>query len=263
VRFILFTAAAACLATAAVAADPVDLADPGEPAPQAEPREIVVDLGIGALLQPRFPSSDRYVFAPWPIADLQFLRLPVVGEVVTGRTRVISIYPSFRFIGERDENDAAYLAGTDDVDLAVELGAGLGLRRGPVRGFVEVRAGVTGHAGVVADLGVDFIASQHERFEVSAGPRLQLASDDYVETYFGVDQGAAVLAPFDPDPGITQVGIEAEATYALTPSVRIHARAGYNRFVGDAADSPIVEAGNEDEFIVGLGLSYRFGLDLY
>jgi outer membrane scaffolding protein for murein synthesis (MipA/OmpV family) len=243
-----------------VAADPVEV---DQPAPQTEVREIVVDLGVGAWLAPQFPSAEEYRFSPWPIADLKFLRLPVVGEVVTGRPRAVTIYPAFRVIGERDEDDAAYLAGTDDVDLAVELGAGLRLQRGRVRGFAEVRTGVSGHSGVVADLGIDFIARQHERFELSAGPRMELASDDYVETYFGVDQGAAILAPYDPDPGIVSVGAEVEATYAITRQVRLHGRAAWNRFVGDAADSPIVEAGNRDEVRIGIGLSYRFGLDLF
>lgn len=265
-RFILSAVAAACLAGVAAAADPVDVGESvnvDDGAAQTEQREIVVDLGLGAQLQPKFPSSEEYIFVPWPIADLKFLRLPVIGEVVTGRPRAISVYPSFRFLGERDQNDASYLAGTDDVDVAVELGGGVAVQRGPFRGFVELRKGVTGHSGFVADVGADFVARQHERFEVSAGPRLQLASDDYMDTYFGVDPGAAVLPPFDPEGGLTKVGLEAEATYAITRSVRLHALAGYDRFVGDAEDSPIVQAGNRDEFRVGVGISYRFGVDLY
>jgi outer membrane scaffolding protein for murein synthesis (MipA/OmpV family) len=122
---------------------------------------------------------------------------------------------------------------------------------------------VTGHSGVVADLGVDFVARQHEQFEARIGPRLGLATDDYMDTYFGVRQAAAVLQPYDPDGGLRDAGIEAEATYALTDTIRLHGYAAYNRFIGDAGDSPIVDAGNQDEVRVGLGISYRFGLDLY
>lgn len=258
-RFILAAAIAACVASAALAADPVVVAEPA----QSEPRDIVVDLGIGANYQPRFPSSEEYIFTPWPIAEIKFLRLPVVGEVVTGRRRAITLYPAFNIIGERDQDDAGYLAGTGDVDLAVELGGGVRVERGPLRGFVEVRYGVTGHSGLVAEVGADFVARQHERFEVSIGPRMTLASDDYVDTYFAVGPGAAVLPAYDPDAGITQIGFELDANYALTPRVRLHGYAGYNRFVGDVADSPIVEAGNEDEFRLGLGITYRFGVDVY
>ena len=229
----------------------------------SEVREVVVDLGVGARLEPDYPAAEEYGFQPWPIIDLQFLRLPLIGEVVTGRKRAISLYPAFHIVGERDPSDASYLAGTRDVDTAVELGAGVRAQRGNIAGFVEARYGVTGHSGVVADLGVDFVTSQHARFEASIGPRLSLASEDYMETYFGVGPGAAVLAPYDADGGVRSVGLEADASYALTKKVRLHGYTAYNRFVGEAGDSPIVDAGNQDEVRVGLGISYRFGLDLY
>jgi len=252
-------ATSACLATAAVAADQVSLT---APVPEAERRDIVFDLGLGARLGPKFPSAKEYVFSPWPIAELKFLRLPGIGEVVTGRRRAVTIYPAFAFIGERSAADASYLAGTPDVDLAVELGGGIRAQYGIVRGFVEVRQGVTGHSGLVGELGADVVTRPIERLEVSLGPRATLASDDYMDTYFAVGPGAAALPAYDPDAGLVKLGAELDATYVLTERVRVHGYAAYNRFVGDAADSPIVEAGNDDEMRLGIGLTYRFGVDL-
>ena len=59
------------------------------------------------------------------------------------------------------------------------------------------------------------------------------------------------------------VGVEGEARYALTPHWSVVGKAGYERLIGDAADSPITEAGSENQFTAALGLTYRFGLDLF
>ena len=45
--------------------------------------------------------------------------------------------------------------------------------------------------------------------------------------------------------------------------MRLHIRGGYDRLVGDAADSPIAEAGSKDQFSIGVGVSYRFAFDVF
>ncbi len=252
---------ATALAGPAIAADIVTA--PEVVVPEAvEVRDIILDLGIGGMVQPTFPSSKEYEIVPWPIVDLQFLRLPVFGEVVDGKVRAFSIYPSIGFVGEREQSDASYLEGTQDVDASFELGPGVAFQAGWVRAFAEVRYGITGHNGFVADLGVDVTTSPINRFTVSAGPRLSLADDEYMDAYFAVP-GGAVLDEYDPSGGFKSAGLEIEASYAVTEALRIVGEASWTRYIGDAADSPIVEAGNEDDFTIGLGLSYRFGLDLY
>ena len=101
---------------------------------------------------------------------------------------------------------------------------------------------------------------------MSVGPRVYLASDDYMDTYFGVTAAEAAtsgLPAFDPDGGVKGVGVEAEARYALTRHWAIRGKAGYERLLGDAADSPISRAGSRDQFNAALGLTYRFGIDLF
>lgn len=259
-------AIALSLATAALAV-PASAADftvaETVPVPEAvEARDIILDLGIGALVQPTFPSSKEYEIVPWPIVDLQFLRLPIFGEVVDGQVRAFSIYPSFGYVGERKASDASYLAGTDDVDGSFELGPGVSFQAGWVKAFAEVRYGITGHNGFVADLGIDATTSPLDRFTISAGPRMSIADDEYMDAYFSVPNGAALNA-YNPDAGIKSLGLAMEATYAVTEAVRIRGEASWTRYVGDAADSPIVKEGNEDDFTIGLGVSYRFGVDLY
>ena len=98
-----------------------------------------------------------------------------------------------------------------------------------VRGFLTLRQDTGGHHGVVGEVGVDVIAEPLPKLTVSLGPRLGLASSDYLDTYLGVDaeqSAASGLREFDPDGGVSGVGLEVEARYALTPawSVVAHCR---------------------------------------
>jgi outer membrane scaffolding protein for murein synthesis (MipA/OmpV family) len=261
-RLVAFPLIVAAVAVAG-GADAADLVAPSVPAPEAvEVRDIILDLGLGAALQPTFPSSKEYEVVPWPIFDLKFLRLPILGEVVDGKVRAISIYPSFGWVGERNQDDASYLVGTDDVDASFELGPGISYQAGWVKAFAEVRYGITGHNGFVADFGIDVTTSPLANFTISAGPRLSLADDAYMDAYFEVPAGAALPA-YNPSAGLKDLGLALETTYAVTEAIRIRGAASWRHYVGDAADSPIVKAGNDNDFTVGIGLTYRFGLDLY
>lgn len=241
------------------AADPIPLETP-QP---VETREIVFDFGGGVTMSPKFPASKIYTPGGLPLFGLQFLRLPVFGEVVTGEEKLFTIYPSFDYIQERSVSDAAYLRGIPNRDFSIELGPGAAFRYGPFRAFAEARYGVTGHNGFVGNVGVDYVAQPFEKLEVSIGPRMQVASDNYMETYFGVPASAVELNEYDPSGGIKDLGASVLATYELTEKVRIVGRARYRHFVGEALDSPIVEAGNDQEIELGIGLTYRFGFDLW
>jgi outer membrane protein len=53
----------------------------------------------------------------------------------------------------------------------------------------------------------------------------------------------------------------AGVTHQLTRSFGIYGYAGYDRLVGDVADSPIVQSfGSEDQFSAGLALFFTFGV---
>ncbi len=257
------------LTVVAASADGASAADESAFAevPEAvEAREIVFDVGLGPRLQPVFPSSLKYEVVPMPLFGLHFLRLPFFGEVVDSERKpsIFSIYPSFAFVGERDDADASYLAGIPDVDSAIELGAGAAIRYRFVRAFAQVRYGVKGHSGFVGEGGIQLIHSfLDDRLMLSGGPRVSLASEDYMDTYFTVGPGAAVLPQYNANAGFKDVGVGLQAVYELTERVRVVGHATYTHFVGEAGDSPIVAAGNKDELRIGIGLTYRLGFDLY
>lgn len=228
--------------------------------------EMIFDLGLGGQLQPTFEGSPNYQFVPYPIAYLEYLRLPVVGEMITGKPNRYAVYPSVNFMGRRDAGSAEFLRGLDPVGFAFELGPGMSFQYGHIRLFGEARFGLTGHDGVVGETGLDLITTPMRRLEVHLGPRFSFASGEYMDTYFGVTPAEAArpqtrLSAFDPHAGLKDVGFAATAIFDYTDRVRLYGRAEWSRYVGDAAESPIVRAGSENQFTVGLGLSYRFGVD--
>jgi outer membrane protein len=236
------------------------------PSPGADGTDIVLELGGGGAVAPAYEGADDYLLSPWPIVSLHYLRLPYFGEFGGGPATGFSFAPSFRYVAKRDADDYDDLEGLDDVDAAFELGATVGYRYDMFRGFATLRQGLGGHHGLIGEIGLDAIAAPTPKLEVSLGPRLGFASEDYLDTYLGVtaaESAASGLREFDPDGGLKGIGIEANLRYALSPRWSLVGNAGYERLIGDAADSPITNVGSENQFTAGLGLTYTFGLDLF
>lgn len=232
--------------------------------------QYVVHLGLGGLYQPKYPGADDYIVAPYPIIVVDRLFVPGVGQVVDGQeaTRGFGIYPAFSFKGERKASDSSDLTGTNTIDWAAEIGLGVRYRYDWLRGYAEIRQGFGGHNGQAGRVGLEVITEPTDRLKLIFGPRFDWGSEDYMETYFGVTPSEAAapgstLTPYQPDAGISSVGFDVTANYAYTERTTLHFRAGWDRFVGDADSSPIVMSGDEDNFTVGAGISYRFDFDIF
>lgn len=229
-------------------------------------KELIIDLGVGGRMQPKYAGAEGYLLAPFPIVQISYLRIAGLGTLADTSSAGLFFYPSFGFIGERSASDDADLTGLNTVDWAFEFGAGVGVRNDYFRAFVEARRGFNGHNGFVGELGIDAIIHPMEKVTLRAGPRLGLADNDYMRTYFGVTAAEAAasggaLAQYTPSGGIKDIGIEATASYAWTQNTSLHLEGGYRRLMADAASSPIVKRGTENQFSVGLGISHRFSFD--
>ena len=231
--------------------------------------EYVFDLGVGVMAKPRYPGSDEVIAVPFPIISVGKFFVPGIGQVIDEDPRKVrfSLYPSFNFNGKREASDSNELEGMKDVDWALEVGLGAAYRHDWIRGFVEVRQGFNGYSGQVADFGVDFIANPTEDLELMVGPRAGWGSEDYMKTYFGITSKEALDSPnytsgYKADAGFNTVGLAATASYGLTEDMTFHLRGGWDRLIGDAADSPIVKEGSENQFYGGAGISYEFGFSV-
>lgn len=240
-------------------------------AQETEGRGWIVTIGAGPQVYPKFPGADSYGIYPMPILGLRREGAPRPFEApdegagfgFLGPSSRFDFGPAVRFQNKRDEEDVGAAVG--DVGFTVEAGAfaqvfvsdNLRLR-------VEGRRGIGGHEGWVGDVSADFVIRNGDSTIFSVGPRARIANGRYNRAYFGIDQGVATatgLPFYRPGGGLQSVGATAGITHMLSDRLGLYGYAGYDRLVGDAADSPIVRSfGSRDQFSGGLGLFLEFGV---
>lgn len=231
-------------------------------------------VGAAGFAAPRYQGAKSYLFQVTPM-----ISLGKAGSTVRFSSR--NDNPSFALIDNggfragatgklvmpRDEDDSEDLKGLTPVKLGGELGAFAEayptdwLR---VRG--EVRHGIRSHHGVVADLSADAFVDVRPDVRISAGPRMTLASKDYMNAYYGVKPSQTAesgLAAYNPNGGVESVGAGAAITWQVNEKIETSAFAEYKRLVGPAADSSLVkQRGDRDQFLIGLSATYRFDFTL-
>jgi MipA family protein len=230
-----------------------------------------VTIGAGAQTYPKFPGSDSYGINPLPIFGLRRQGSPLPAKApddsfgfgVLGRDSVVNFGPALRFQNKREQDDVGAPVG--DVGFTVEAGGFVSIL--PVRNFrlrAEVRQGLGGHRGLVGDLGADLIVRDENSYVFTIGPRARWGDSDFQRAYFGVTPavaGATGLPAYAPGSGLYAVGAVAGLTRKLGRNWGVQGYVGYDRLVGDAADSPIVRAfGSRDQFSGGAGLFIEFNV---
>lgn len=231
-------------------------------------------VGAAGFSAPRYEGSKKYLFQVTPL-----ISLGKAGSTVRFSSR--NDNPSFALIDNgafragatgklimpRDEGDSDDLKGLTPVKFGGELGAFAEVYPTDflrLRG--EVRHGIRSHHGVVADIAADAFVDVVPNVRVSAGPRMTIASKDYMETYYGVkpsEVAASGLAAYDPGGGIQSVGAGAAITWQVNEKIETSAFAEYKRLVGPAADSSLVkQRGDRDQFLIGVAATYKFDFTL-
>ncbi|WP_129793318.1 MipA/OmpV family protein [Sphingosinicella sp. CPCC 101087] len=244
---------------------------PAAPAVAQDERGWIVSLGAGAQLYPKYPGSEDLGLNPLPIVDLRREGAPLTFEApdegwgfgVLGSDRVFNFGPSIAFQGKRKEKDVGAAVG--NVGFTVEAGAFAELFLGEnFRLRAEGRRGLGGHEGWIGDLSADFVLRDRDTYVFSIGPRARISDDNYQDAYFSVTPAVAAttgLPAYDAGGGFHAVGAVAGLTYMLDPNWGLYGYAGYDRLIGDAADSPIVRNfGSRDQFSGGLGIFYSFAV---
>ena len=156
------------------------------------------------------------------------------------------------------------LRGLGDVDMGLLVGGFANARYGPV--MLNLSGGqdvIDGHGGALIGVRLSVALPVDDRLRVSPSFSATWASEDYMESYFGVTGAQAARSnyrPFSPSAGFKDVGLGVNAKYRIAGGWHATGMLSYKRLVGDAADSPIVEGpgGSRNQFMGLIGVAYDF-----
>jgi outer membrane protein len=257
-----------CLSLAVIG---VAAATPAFAQDEERERPRVLSVGAGVQVLPSYPGADDYEIGPLFTGFSRREGDPIpfrtpddgIGIGLLGGDSVIDFGPLIQFQGKRDQEDVGAAVG--DVDFTVEAGAFVNFNLGEnFRLRLEGQKGIGGHEGLLGTLAADLALRPSIDTLVTVGPRVRFNDDEYAATYYGVTPAVAAatgLPAYAPDGGVRAIGVMAGLTHQLSRSFGIHGYAGYDRLVGDAADSPIVQSfGSEDQFSAGFGLFFSFNV---
>ena len=227
---------------------------------------VSVTLGLGAGLSPDYFGAKTSSIGPTGVFSLQKLVLP--GGFGIGSDSALPTDPgfgprgAFRFVSSREASDNPELQGLNDIDFAVELGAGYFHITEQSRVYAEVRRGFGGHDGWVAEAGLDAILRPSPQLVLTAGPRANWGDTAFVRTYFGVtanESARSQFPSFSPDGGLVSLGIELNARYDFGNGWGLHGTMGWRQLQGDAVRSPITQLGSGEQYTARLIVTRRFG----
>ncbi len=254
---------------------------------QAPPKQadVMVTIGFAPVLSPVWQGSTDYALSIFPdvrvnYKDDIFFSVPdgLGWNAVNQGDWKIGPLAKLRFGRNEDNGGSPFLItggsdalqGMGDVDLAVELGGFVqkGFVNNQLRARAEVLQGTGGHEGVIANTNLSWNGAKRDRSLLySAGIRATWASEDFTNTYFGVNplQSAATgLGQFRTGAGLVSAGVNASLTKPLGRFGRDGALTvftSYDRLGNVVADSTLIrERGQRDQFTLGLAYGYRFGL---
>lgn len=223
------------------------------------------EIGLGVMTGPEYPGSEEYDVTPLPLINFEWGDFLFVNSY-EGLGVNLTDSPDYRFgVGlspdfGRDDDDGDRLRGMGDVDPTAQLRLFGETRVGLVKLEGDIEHDIlSGHEGTLASGGVKFARPFGESLFASIGPELTWASEDYMQSYFGVTPAQSLRsgnARYTPDSGFRDISLNAMAAYRFDKSWSGTLFGGYGRLLDEAADSPVVETGNQ--FRLGTGLSYRF-----
>lgn len=261
-------AVTACLTSPALGQG-TDVLVPAEPLTviPAPSTKLAFTVAAGGGVSPGYFGSDELVASP--TGALGILYLQYNGKeygtadpwaIETG----LDFGASLRFVGERSAALYPELAGMTDIDPALELGGTVSFAQPAWEVFADLRYGIGGHESAVGELGMNLIARPNDALTLTAGPRVFIGSDDYAATYFGVTAAEAAASGFnayDAQGGVLSAGVALGASYNLGSNWGLAGRVNWDRLQGDAAGSPIVQQGTEDQFSATIVATRRFSFE--
>jgi outer membrane scaffolding protein for murein synthesis (MipA/OmpV family) len=232
------------------------------------PKGWTIDVGAGGVVSPDYDGSDDYEARALPYIGFNWRDRvyfnPVQGlgyNVVRNEDLRVGLLLRPRFGRDADDNRA--LSGFDDIDTAVEAGVAVEKRLG---GGWTLGGRFTHDVSDVHDGAVGLLGLSHTQKAplgvLVAGGELRAVDGDYNQSYFGVTPRQAASSgwsPYRAGGGLQSAGVNALLFTSIGKRGGLLTFVGYDRLLGDAADSPLVRvSGSPDQFRAGVFFAWRF-----
>lgn len=225
-------------------------------------------IGVIGAYVPEFEGADSYKVTALPDIEITygnqfFLDRRGLGINVLAQGP-LTAGVAVGYDDGREENDDRALTGLGDIDATAigSIFANYSLGRWNFNATFSTDLLDEGHQGTTASVAMTYLFTPTDRLMLIVGPSLTWASDNYMQSNFGINAGQSARSGrrvYDAGSGLKDAGLMAFGIYRLSDHWAVTGIAGYKRLLGDAADSPLVEDdGRADQFISGLGLSYSF-----
>lgn len=231
-----------------------------------------VTLGVEGRVLPTFDGAKDFNWTAFPVFQVRragtnaSFRSPRDGfSFAVYDDNNFRVGPTGKIKRYRHEGDDAALRGLGNVDWTVELGGFVEYWVAPwLRTRAELRNGIGGHHGLVADFSADAVYNFAPQWTLAGGPRMTLASSAAVDPYFSISAAQSVasgLPVYTAKGGVRSYGAGAQLRYAFNPRWETYTYVEYERLTGNAANSPLVTVrGTRDQVAAGLGLTYSFDI---
>jgi outer membrane scaffolding protein for murein synthesis (MipA/OmpV family) len=223
------------------------------------------NIGGGAMTQPEYEGAKRYEVVPSPIFDIRYRDIAFASDgeglgvnLLRGTTYRAGIAISYDIgRGHTEDPRLATLHAVGPTPEVKLFGEAFFL---PFVVTAAIRQGIVGHQGLIGDFGAYIPIPLATDLYLFAGPTISIANKEYMHSYFGVTPNQSTAGPqlraFSPGAGAKDVGFGVTAAYLLTDNWIIIADGAFERLIGDAANSPIVET--KSQFAAGINLVYHF-----
>ncbi len=223
-----------------------------------------VTLGIGLAAVPEYEGSEDYQAVPVPIVRVDWrsrryvelsgtrLRANLLSGVTKWRTG-----PIINYNPGRDDVDNDRIDALRTIDNTIEGGGFLTFDAGKWETYFEFLTDVDDeHEGSLTTFRQSYKQPLENRRLLTFNFSLTYADDDYMETFFGIDADNAArsgLRTFEAEADFKDVEVSVVFLTNFSKRWNIAYSLGYKRFLGDAADSPVVDdEGSADQFFAAI-----------
>lgn len=229
-----------------------------------------VKLGGSVFVAPRYQGDNDYLFSGKPMFSIgkgdetvRFTSRNDNASFSLYENEMVRLGAVGKILLPRDKDTSSDLKGLSEVEWGAELGGFAEVYPTDwMRIRAEVRRGIRSHDGIVADVAADAFTDVTDTIRLSAGPRVSFATEDYMDTYYGVtakESKRSGLDKYSAEGGLQSAGLGAAINWKATEKIDTSLFAEYSRLLGPVADSSLVqERGEKNQFLIGVSATYRF-----